>query len=190
MASFQSMAGEIIVGTSAPVESSIATESGRNASHQREAAKAYIKGQASAVVSVPPVISDESDEDGVMSPRRAPSGAGGNDAAENAARARAYQPGRGDAQKTAPAIFLESPTVTAQPQTPAARQAQNQRARAIEYRTGASGVSGSSAAVSADGLPVVDCAAVGNSAGRIGEAQPGSVVILIQGQNQVKARCR
>lgn len=174
------LAGEIILG---PVKAGNVVSSPpvgeANAGRSRKAARDYRKEQVPAqeIVVVP------ADEEGVLSPRQAPSGA-----SENAARARATRQGDAGSAVVLPPAGISDGAPHAD-ETPAATSARRNRAKASEYRTGDRGTS--VAIKGSDNLPIVDCANAENVSGRIGDdTRSGSVITLIQGSNQIKVRCR
>lgn len=178
------LAGEIILSPSPGGPAAGESEAAR----MREAAREQRKGKNSAPVVV--IVDDA--EDGVLSPRRGPSSP-----ADNAAKARAYRVEGETDNASQPSVILGPLPSDASPPTDSvsAQKAHGNRMRATEYRKGESySSSSSSSSVTArvgDGLPVVDCSNVDNVAGRIGDdTRSGSVVILVQGRNQVKVRCR
>jgi len=171
------LAGEIVL---APPKNDVSA-SDTEASRQRETAREYRKKGHSSTA--PDLIIVPDDDIGVVAPRH------GSNAAENASRARTYR--QGDTASGAATPIIVAPE--ALPEKPASaiegssQSARNNRARAIEYRNGDHSV----AVTGQNGLPTIDCSATDNVAGRIGDdTRSGSVVILIQGRNQVKVRCR
>ncbi len=172
------LAGEIIL---APPSRTGSISEG-DATRMKEAARDQRRGNPPSSV----IIVDEAEE-GVLSPRRGPSSP-----ADNSARARNHRLDGDSSEGALPSIIigpLPSGASPAPSDSVAAQKAHSNRVRAIEYRKG-----DQSAPVSArggEGLPVVDCTNVENVAGRIGDDnKSGSLIILIQDRNQVKARCR
>lgn len=165
-------AGEIVI---LPPKSDVPS-SETQAHSLREAARAERKDQSpltSSVIIIP-------EEEGVLSPRHS------TGASENRTRARANRKDEDATEIISPLILVPvSPVISGVPS--AAQSARSNRERAIEYRQR----DHSHSEHSKDGLPVIDCQATGNVSGRIGDdTQSGSVVILIQDRQQIKARCR
>lgn len=162
-------AGEIIL---LPPKSD-AEKNAAEASRQKEKAKSYQKGEPPSLIVLP-------QEDGVVAPRKS------LDASRSSERAREHL------QETSPSgAHIPTPSATSDDQTSkkngSARQARKSHSRAIGYLEGKR----PSVATDQDGLPIVDCQATDNVAGRIGEgARSGTVVILVQDRKQIKARCR
>lgn len=175
-------AGEIIILPSGNATSS----SEKDATRLRESARAERKGQSPVEAESVLIIPEE--DAGVMSPRY------NSSAAENSARARAYRKENDGSAVGIIVPLVNVPDVSASsPAQSASQHARSNRERAIEYRKGerplgpANGVN----VISTDGLPVIDCQSTDNTSGRIGDdTHSGNVIILIQGRQQVKARCR
>lgn len=175
-------AGEIVMSppkSNAPVT----TDSGKEASRQREAARDYRKEH---IPDTPTIVVVPDDEEGMLSPHRSSS----SSAAENTARARANrQSDSGSGAVVPPILSPEAPTSGSRMDS--TQRARDNRNRAAEYRTGEQKSDRRFAVVGKDGLPIIDCSATENVAGRIGDdTHSGSVVILIQDRNQIKVRCR
>lgn len=173
--------GEIVVGGSPKVKSNTSvSSSGSEASRQREAARDYRKGQVATEVLVLPEVVDE---DGLLSPREEVDFAG-----DNVDRARAARQG-GSGQGSGVSVLGSDSGRVVTDESPSAQSARKNREKATDYRKG--GTTGAMAVSGNDALPVVDCSNVENVAGRIGDdTQSGSVIMLMQGRNQIKVRCR
>ncbi len=174
--------GEIVVGASPKVKSnaSSVSSSGSEASRQREAARDYRKGQVATEVLVLPEVVDE---EGLLSPREEV-----DFAEDNVDRARAARQG-GSGQGSGVSVLGNDSGRVVTDESPSAQSARKNREKATAYRKG--GTTGAMAVSGNDALPVVDCSNVENVAGRIGDdTQSGSVIMLMQGRNQIKVRCR
>lgn len=174
------LAGEIVI-SSHPKASDSATTSEKDATRQMEAAREHRTGQAST----PAVIVVPEDDEGMLSPRRSGSGA-----AEHSSRARTYRQIDTSSGVVAPQLMAPDAAPGSKIES-STQRARDNRNRATEYRTGEARIGNQVAVVGKDGLPIIDCSATENVAGRIGDdTRSGSVVILIQDRNQIRVRCR
>lgn len=177
-------AGEIVI---LPSPGNQATSSEREASRLREAARAERKGQIPAETA--PVLIIPEEEAGVLSPRQTPS------AAENIDRARARRKESNGSGTAIVVPLVEVPVAPpSSPAESAQQHARRNRERAIEYRNGErpSGLATNPGrASSSENLPLIDCQAVDNVSGRIGDdTSSGNIIILVRDRQQIRVRCR
>lgn len=176
-------AGEIVILPSSGNELS---SSEKEATRLRESARAERKGQIPAQAG--PVLILPEEDAGVLSPRQTPS------ASENIDRARARR--KENNGSTNSIVVPLGEVHVAPPSSPAEsaqQHARKNRERAIEYRKGEhpSGLANTLGGASSENLPLIDCQAVDNVSGRIGDdTRSGNVIILIRDREQVRVRCR
>lgn len=177
------LAGEIVI-SSHPKASDPAATTEKDASRQMESAREHRTGQTSSTT--PTVIVVPEDDEGMLSPRRSGSGA-----AEHSSRARTYRQIDSSSGAVMPPLSVPDASMPGVKMENASQRARDNRNRATEYRTGETRIGNQVAVVGKDGLPIIDCSATENAAGRIGDdTRSGSVIILIQDRNQIRVRCR
>lgn len=171
-------AGEIVLS---PAQKETARQSG--ASRLKEVARDQRTERDASAVLV--IESGAEDEDVLFAPPRSSPEMGPLD---NAAKARVYRQTE-SSSGSAPAVIVVPESVS-----PAnlgtAQQAKTLLNKASEYRKGER-TAGVGQTTESGVLPLVDCRATENASGRIGDdVSSGSVVIIVQGRKQIKARCR
>lgn len=149
--------------------------SSKSATDQRGRARAYQNESPSPTVVIVP------EEDGGMFTPRTGSWEGRS--SDNRMRARSYQQ-----EDSRIGSNLSRPADSNEQENTADKASENRaRARAFSLSN-----SNNSAIVryAQDGTPLVSCADVNNSAGRIGDDLiPGATVYIVKGNKQIKARC-